>query len=63
MNQLASGDEISNNLKRLAVQRPDLAGRQAETAQQPVTTSAPVIWDGQSQGVTRTTANIAMLRA
>ena len=27
MNQLASGDEITKNLKRLASQRPDIAGK------------------------------------
>jgi hypothetical protein len=67
MSQLASGEEITQNLKRLANQRPDLAGKPIsdleikEKPAQPQPTQT--IWDGQSSNITRTTANIAMLRA
>ena len=65
----AGADDITTNLRRFAVARPDIFGRQTETetvrVPQPAATidgSKPIIWDGQSQSITRTTANIAMMR-
>ena len=49
MNQLASGDEITQNLKRLATQRPDLAGKSIndiEIKEKPPMPQSQTIWDG-----------------
>jgi hypothetical protein len=71
-NAPGTGDEITQNLRRFAAQRPDIFGSQeqaaaqsskpAEPQSQSQTGPSPVIWDGQSTSITRTTANIAMLR-
>jgi hypothetical protein len=53
LNSLAAGDEIAANLKRFAQERKDIFPNQP--------TAPKVIWDGQSENITRTTANIAML--
>ena len=66
MPSLADDSEISKNLKRFASQRPDLyeggPNREAEDENQdhkkPV-----VVWDGQSNMLTRTHANVAMMQA
>ena len=58
---LAEGDEITKNLKRFASQRPDLADVQ-EQAPQPKKNVPIAIWDGQSNTLTRTHANVAMMQ-
>jgi splicing factor 3A subunit 1 len=56
MNTLASGEEIARNLDKYASGRKDiLTGGDGQSA--PVN---KVIWDGQSEHISRTTANIAM---
>ena len=68
----AGADDITTNLRRFAVQRPDIFGRQQAAAEESTVTTKtnttsesarPIIWDGQSQSITRTTANIAMMRS
>ncbi|KEJ82821.1 Surp module family protein [Oxytricha trifallax] len=78
LNTYADGDEITQNLRRFAQERRDVfpnAG-QAQSQNTAQTTQAStvsagasgqgdqqkIIWDGQTTGVTRTTANIAMLQ-
>ena len=62
---LASGDEIAKNLKRFASQRPDLYQDQDPLAQtsNDAKVKPVVIWDGQSNQLTRTHANVAMMQA
>ena len=73
---LAAGDEISKNLKQFANQRPDLYGgggsstiatapsipEKAQTTVPQPQVAPSMIWDGQSAHISRTTANIAMMR-
>lgn len=71
-NKAYSGaDDITQNLRRFASKRPDIFGKQQEVSdtqpnqqaqQATVDPANPIIWDGQSQSITRTTANIAMMR-
>ncbi len=67
LNSLASGDEIAANLKRFAQERKDIfpntSGVPVGTflTPGPSVTGPKVIWDGQAENITRTTANIAML--
>jgi splicing factor 3A subunit 1 len=58
LNSLAGGDEIVQNLKKIAAQRTDLF----TTGLPPTEQQKPIIWDGQAEKITRTTANIAMLQ-
>ena len=73
MNSLAGGDEISQNLNKFASQRPDLYGNsnlmesnaqapQASAVQGNNLATAGPVWDGQSAHISRTTANVAMMR-
>lgn len=69
---LAADDEISKNLKRFASQRPNLAGEGDVEKGKDVadvangggeqTQGTNVIWHGQSNNLTRTHANVAMMQ-
>jgi splicing factor 3A subunit 1 len=58
LNSLASGDEIAANLRKFAGERKDIFPQMASATEASV--PQKVIWDGQAEIVTRTTANYAM---
>ena len=60
---LAEGQEIANNLKRFASQRPDLYQDLPEVKLPEVAGGGPkVVYDGKHQSLTRTHANVAMIQ-
>ncbi len=62
LQSLATGDEIAANLKRFAQERRDIFPGSSQTAQLEQPPAQKIIWDGQAETITRTTANIAMLQ-
>ncbi len=53
--------DIAGNLKRLAGKRADIFGEQ-EGGEQEEAVKNKVFYDGQSAGLTKTSANLAMIR-
>jgi hypothetical protein len=62
MPSLATDNEIASNLKRFASQRPDLY-TEVDAPEVDNVVKPTVIWDGRGSKLTRTDANIAMIKA
>ena len=61
VNPFVSNEDMNKNIQAFAEKRTDLFGTSKEEASAPQNDSSKVVYDGHVTGMTRTTANAAML--